>query len=144
MDPFRRSSSFDRYTSAGCSRLAAEFDPTRPASEDDPFPELRRTGGADATMELDRQKKGATSVPPVKQDPWFAPRRDKLRESLSPEEMQVLEEVFPDGELDRILDPGAIMSDCSEYKNRLMTDLLVYRAHQVIGVKGAGRTKLQP
>ena len=86
------------------------FDPNR-ASTDDPFPEFSRPaepirGGADATMELDRQKKGATSVPPVKQDPWFAPRRDKLREALPPEEMQVLEEVFPNGELDRILDPS--------------------------------------
>ena len=37
--------------------------------------------------------------------------KERLRSALLPEEMQVLEEVFPNGELDRILDPGAIMTD---------------------------------
>ena len=32
--------------------------------------------------------------------------KERLRSALLPEEMQVLEEVFPDGELDRILDPS--------------------------------------
>ena len=93
-----------------------EADPLRGES-DDPFRgggegrvEPSR-GGAPASMELDRQKEGAISVPPVPQDPWFGPRRDKLREIVPPEEMDALDDIFPDGELDRILDPGAIMTD---------------------------------
>lgn len=85
------------------------FDPNR-ASTDDPFADLRDFG-PNVTDTWRREKAGATSVPPIKQDPWFGPRRDKLREVLSPEDMDALDEIFPDGELDTILDPGATMTD---------------------------------